>query len=62
NEVSRIASICRSVDLNVLMSSDFAAAIPEEERTSLACIGRYVLRGVQRAQELYTLDSARLNG
>jgi len=62
NEVSRIASICRSVDLNLLMSSDFASAIPEEERATLACIGRYALRGVQRAQELYTLDSARLNG
>lgn len=62
NEVSRIASMCRSVDLNLLISSDFAAAIPEQQRTELACVGRYALRGVQRAQELYTLDSARLNG
>lgn len=62
NEVSRIASICRSVDLNVLMSSDFAAAIPEAQREALACIGRYALRGVQRAQQLYTLESAQLNG
>ncbi|MBX4907548.1 MULTISPECIES: adenylate/guanylate cyclase domain-containing protein [Rhizobium] len=62
NEVSRIASMCRSVDLNLLISSDFAAAIPAEERAALACVGRYALRGVQRAQELYTLDSARLNG
>jgi adenylate cyclase len=61
NEVSRIASMCRSVDLNLLISSDFAAAIPEQQRTALACVGRYALRGVQRAQELYTLDSARLN-
>jgi len=61
NEVSRIASMCRSVDLNLLISSDFAAAIPEEQRPSLACVGRYALRGVQRARELYTLDSARLN-
>ena len=61
NEVSRIASMCRSVDLNLLISSDFAAAIPEEQRASLACVGRYALRGVQRARELYTLDSARLN-
>jgi adenylate cyclase len=58
NEVSRIASLCRSVDFNVLMSSDFAAAIPEHERGTLACIGRYALRGVQRPQELYTLDTA----
>jgi len=62
NEVSRIASICRSVDLNVLMSSDFASAIPEGQRGALACIGRYALRGVQRAQQLYTLESAQLNG
>jgi len=62
NEVSRIASICRSVDLNVLMSSDFASAIPEAQRGTLACIGRYALRGVQRAQQLYTLESAQLNG
>jgi adenylate cyclase len=62
NEVSRIASICRSVDLNVLMSSDFEAAIPEAERDLLACIGRYALRGVKRPQLLYTLESARLNG
>ncbi|MBB4237867.1 adenylate/guanylate cyclase domain-containing protein [Rhizobium esperanzae] len=61
NEVSRIASMCRSVDLNLLISSDFAAAIPENQRAALACVGRYALRGVQRAQELYTLDSARLN-
>ncbi|NKF32514.1 adenylate/guanylate cyclase domain-containing protein, partial [Pseudomonas sp. BGM005] len=47
NEVSRIASMCRSVDLNLLISSDFAAAIPEGQRTALACVGRYALRGVQ---------------
>ncbi|RFB89304.1 adenylate/guanylate cyclase domain-containing protein [Rhizobium leguminosarum bv. trifolii] len=61
NEVSRIASMCRSVDLNLLISSDFVAAIPEEQRAAIACVGRYALRGVQRAQELYTLDGARLN-
>ncbi|AHG46992.1 adenylate cyclase [Rhizobium leguminosarum bv. trifolii CB782] len=61
NEVSRIASMCRSVDLNLLISSDFAAAIPEAQRAAIACVGRYALRGVQRAQELYTLDGARLN-
>jgi adenylate cyclase len=62
NEVSRIASMCRSVDLNVLMSSDFAAAIPEGQRGALACVGRYALRGVKRAQELFSLDSARMKG
>jgi adenylate cyclase len=62
NEVSRIASMCRSVDLNVLMSSDFAAAIPEDQRGVIASVGRYALRGVKRPQELFTLESARLNG
>lgn len=57
NEVSRIASMCRSVDFNVLMSSQFVATIPDEERGALACIGRYALRGVKQAQELYTLDA-----
>lgn len=60
NEVSRIASMCRSVDFNVLISSEFAATIPDEERSVLACIGRYALRGVKRAQALYTLETARL--
>ncbi|MDM9625626.1 adenylate/guanylate cyclase domain-containing protein [Rhizobium sp. S152] len=60
NEVSRIASMCRSVDFNVLMSSDFAAALPQDDRAGLACIGRYALRGVKQAQELYTLDTARM--
>ncbi|MDM9620851.1 adenylate cyclase [Rhizobium sp. AC44/96] len=60
NEVSRIASMCRSVDFNVLMSSDFVANIPQETRDRLACVGRYALRGVQRAQELYTLDTGRI--
>ena len=49
-----------AIGVRWLISSDFAAAIPEEERTALACVGRYALRGVQRAQELYTLESARL--
>jgi adenylate cyclase len=44
------------------MSSDFAAAIPEGQRAALACVGRYALRGVKRAQELFSLDSARMRG
>ncbi len=60
NEVSRIASMCRSVDFNVLMSSEFASKIPDDARGGLACVGRYALRGVKRAQELYTLDTARM--
>jgi adenylate cyclase len=56
NEVSRIASMCRSVDRGVVTSSDFAAAVPEAERVNLVSVGRYALRGVGRAQELFTID------
>jgi len=55
NEVSRIASLCRSVDRNVLMSSNFVNAVPSDERDTLVSVGRYALRGVNRAQELFTL-------
>jgi adenylate cyclase len=60
NEVSRIASLCRSVDRNVVLSSDFVAAAPEPERSHLVSVGRYALRGVGRAQELFTLDPSLL--
>jgi adenylate cyclase len=56
NEVSRIASMCRSVDRGVVMSSDFAATTPQPERATLVSVGRHALRGVGRAQELFTLD------
>jgi len=56
NEVSRIASLCRSVDRNVLLSAEFVAATPEPERSHFVSVGRYALRGVGRAQELFTLD------
>jgi len=55
NEVSRIASMCRSVDRATVVSSEFAAATPESERVNLVSVGRYALRGVARAQELFTL-------
>ncbi|MFM9861811.1 adenylate/guanylate cyclase domain-containing protein [Pseudoxanthobacter sp. M-2] len=58
NEVARIASMCRSVDRFVVMSSDFADATPEPQRSQLVSVGRYALRGVGRAQELFTLDPA----
>jgi adenylate cyclase len=56
NEVSRIASMCRSVDRGMLLSAAFAAATPAAERATLVSVGRYALRGVRRAQELFTLD------
>jgi adenylate cyclase len=56
NEVARIAAMCRSVERNVLLSQAFAAAMAERERGRLVSVGRYALRGVERPQELFTLD------
>ncbi|MFK8250414.1 adenylate/guanylate cyclase domain-containing protein [Ancylobacter terrae] len=56
NEVARIASMCRSVDHDTVVSSEFALALPEALRARLVSVGRYALRGVGRTQHLYTLD------
>ncbi len=58
NETSRIASMCRSVDRPLLISSTFADALPSAERTQLVSVGRFALRGVGHAKELFTLDPA----
>ena len=55
NETSRIAAMCRSLDQDVLLSSAFAEAAGPSRRR-LVSVGRYALRGVQRPQELYTLE------
>ena len=55
NEASRIAAMCRALDQDVLLSSAFAEAAGAQ-RARLVSVGRYALRGVQRPQELYTLD------
>jgi adenylate cyclase len=54
NEVSRIAAMCRSVDQPILVSDAFAAV--GNNRGRLVSVGRYALRGVGRAQELFTID------
>ena len=59
NEVARIAAMCRSVDRPIVMSADFVQATPDPERGHLVSVGRYALRGVSRAQELFTLDPER---
>jgi adenylate cyclase len=56
NEVSRIASMCRSVDRELLASSAFRAGLDAAGRDYLVSTGRYALRGIGRAQDLYTLD------
>ena len=56
NEASRIAGLCRSVEQPVLLSTAFAEAAGEAQRQRLISVGRFALRGVQRPQELFTLD------
>jgi adenylate cyclase len=56
NEVSRIASMCRSVDRELLASADFCAGLDATGRGYLVSTGRFALRGIGRAQDLYTLD------
>jgi adenylate cyclase len=58
NEASRIAAMCRSVDQPILVSSAFANV--GDNRRRLISVGRYALRGVAEAQELFTLDPAML--
>ncbi|HEX2227840.1 MAG TPA: adenylate/guanylate cyclase domain-containing protein [Candidatus Binatia bacterium] len=58
NEVSRIAGLCRSVDQPLLVSSAFASAIGEPKEL-LVSVGRYALRGVARAQDLFTIENER---
>ncbi|CAN5871459.1 adenylate/guanylate cyclase domain-containing protein [soil metagenome] len=56
NETSRIASMCRSVDRPMLISSTFADLLPPAKRAPLVSVGRFALRGVGQAKELFTLD------
>jgi adenylate cyclase len=56
NEVSRIASMCRSVERELLMSTAFRSGLDAAGRNYLVSTGRFALRGISRAQELYTLD------
>ncbi|HTB04094.1 MAG TPA: adenylate/guanylate cyclase domain-containing protein [Bradyrhizobium sp.] len=56
NEVSRIASMCRSVDRELLASSDFRNGLDPAGQRYLVSTGRFALRGIGHAQDLYTLD------
>ena len=46
----------RSVDREFLTSSDFWSGLNATGRGYLVSTGRFALRGIGRAQELYTLD------
>lgn len=62
NEAARIEAMCGSLDQTVIVSSAFADAAPEC-RDRLVSLGRYMLRGIGRPQELFTLDpGARRSG
>jgi adenylate cyclase len=56
NEVSRIASMCSSVDRPLLASSAFRNGLDAGGQGYLVSTGRFALRGIGRAQDLYTLD------
>jgi adenylate cyclase len=56
NEVNRIAAMCRTVERDVLLSAALVAAARPEDRRRLASVGRYALRGIAKAQELYAPD------
>src|ERR1700738_4198317 len=56
NEVSRIASVCSSVDRALLLSSASQAGLDAAGRRYLVSTGRFALRGIGRAQDLFTLD------
>ena len=57
NQVSRIASMCSSVDRELLVSSDFRSGLDPAGQRYLVSTGRFALRGIGRAQDLFTLDS-----
>ncbi|MEZ5859576.1 MAG: adenylate/guanylate cyclase domain-containing protein [Geminicoccaceae bacterium] len=60
NEVARIEAMCRSLDRRVVVSRAFAETAGAA-REHLVSLGRYALRGVGRAQELYTIDPEMLS-
>ena len=56
NEASRIEALCGALGHNLLVSEAFARAAAAASR--LVSIGAHRLRGVETAQELFTLDVA----
>ena len=54
--------MCRSAERNVLVSKAFAEASTSADRTRFVSVGRCALRGVERPQELFTLDTEKAAG
>jgi 3-oxoacyl-[acyl-carrier protein] reductase len=51
--------VCRqSAGRSVLVSSAFRNALPDEDREGLVSVGRYALRGLANAQDLFTVEAA----
>jgi adenylate cyclase len=59
NEVNRIGTMCRSAGQLTLASTEFNTAARSADRSRLVSVGRYALRGVERPQELFTIDRFR---
>lgn len=53
NQASRMLALSRTLEQPVILSAEFAEALPDGQRARLAGIGRYALRGVARPQHLY---------
>jgi adenylate cyclase len=54
NEVARIEALCEPLNRAVLISAEFAAAV-EDGENRLQSLGRYNLRGIREAKEIYAL-------
>ena len=54
NEVARIEAWCEPLDRALLISAEFAAAV-EDTENRLVSLGRYNLRGIRDAKEIFAL-------
>jgi len=54
NEVARIEAWCEPLDRPLLISAEFAAAV-EDTEARLVSLGRYNLRGIREAKEIFAL-------
>jgi adenylate cyclase len=56
NEASRLAGLCKTLGQTILISSAFPLCFPNE----MISLGFHHLRGVEHAQEIFTLSDGRL--
>ena len=55
NEAATIEALCGSLERPIIVSSAFATAAGAA-RSQLVSLGRYAMKGVARAQELFTVN------